>query len=439
MMKRKRTLLIVSLLFVVILSSVSLYYKYESNKIITIEFGMFVGSNWDVANANSYDIIDKAIQRFEVEHENVKIHYYSGILKEDYSEWLARKFIMGDAPDVFMVLSEDFNLLTSLGLLKNLKDLYDKDDDFNLSKYYTTALDTGKYQEEQYALPYETVPTLMFVNKTLLEKNNIPMPKNNWTWNDLYQISQSITKDTDQDGIIDQFGTLNYSWLEAAYTNGGVLFDENGKEAYLTDDRIVDSVKYVNRLYDLNKGQQVTVDDYNSGNVAFMPLLFSDYRTYKTYPYKIKKYTKFQWDCMTLPAGENGSNVSEVKTLLMGMNKKTKKEQLAWEFLKLLTYDPEIQIDIFKYSKGVSVLKEVTESDEARAYLRKDTEENEQVIDNQLLSDVIEYGTITPKFQDYNEVIKLADSQVTKIIEESNDIDSSMKILQRLISHYLKQ
>ena len=28
---------------------------------ITLEFGMFTGSNWDVAQANSFTIIDKAI------------------------------------------------------------------------------------------------------------------------------------------------------------------------------------------------------------------------------------------------------------------------------------------------------------------------------------------------------------------------------------------
>ena len=41
---------------------------YLANKPIVLEFGMFVGSNWDVANANSYQIIDKVIAEFEREH-----------------------------------------------------------------------------------------------------------------------------------------------------------------------------------------------------------------------------------------------------------------------------------------------------------------------------------------------------------------------------------
>ena len=62
---------------------------------------MFTGSNWDVASASSFVMIDKAIAKFEEEHPGVRIHYYSGISKEDYSEWCARKLLEGKMPDVF--------------------------------------------------------------------------------------------------------------------------------------------------------------------------------------------------------------------------------------------------------------------------------------------------------------------------------------------------
>lgn len=54
---------------------------------VVLEFGMFTGSYWDVANANSFTIIDQAIETFEAAHPGVRIHYYSGVDKDDYSEW----------------------------------------------------------------------------------------------------------------------------------------------------------------------------------------------------------------------------------------------------------------------------------------------------------------------------------------------------------------
>ena len=156
--------------------SAMLLAVYFQKKNTTLEFGMFTGSNWDVANANSFIIIDKAIARFEQEHPGVKIHYYSGVLKEDYSEWFSRKLLEGEEPDVFMVLGTDFNQFSALGVMKNLDDLIQEDADFRPDRYFSSAFRTGQYGDVQYALPYEVVPTLMFVNKTLLTKEGIEMP-----------------------------------------------------------------------------------------------------------------------------------------------------------------------------------------------------------------------------------------------------------------------
>ncbi len=435
----KKTYRVMLACIVIILSLPVTVYLMEREKQVTLELGIFVGSNWDVANANSYVIIDKAIERFEKEHKNVKIHYYSGILKRDYSEWFAKQLLLGKMPDVFMILSNDFNRLASLGALKDLDGLMEQDKSFLREDYFTTTLLSGQYNGIQYALPYETVPTLMFVNKTLLQKEGIEVPDSDWTWDDLYEISKQITKDINGDGHLDQFGTYNYDWLDAAYTNGMVLFEEGDTKINLANDKVLQAVKFTKQLYDLNQGRKVTQEDFDSGNVAFMPLPFADYRTYKTYPYKIKKYLSFQWDCITLPAGSSGGNISEVNTLLMGISNKTNQEQLAWEFLKLLTYEEEIQMDIFRYSQGASVLKKVTGSMEAEVILQEYMEESERVINNDLLSRVIEQGMVAPQFLKYKEAVSLATSEIQGTIENGKNIDSSLKILQNKINQYLKQ
>lgn len=404
-----------------------------------LEFGMFTGSNWDVASANSFVIMDKAIAAFEESHPGVKIHYSSGILKEDYSEWCARKLLEGQLPDVFMVLDTDFSQYCSLGVMKNLDELIRQDTDFDASAYFSTALNVGRDNGHQYALPYEVVPTLLFVNKSLLAKEGIEMPDQEWTWEDMYEICRKVTRDTDGDGLLDQFGTYNYNWLNAVNTSGAQLFSEDGARANFTNQQVHSALRFTKQLYDLNQGQKVTQEDYNNGKVAFMPLTFAEYRTYKTYPYKIKKYTTFQWDCTTFPAGREGDNTSEVDALLIGINERTKHEALAWEFLKQLTYEKEMQMDIFRYSQGVSVLKDVTMSEEAAAIIQEDMDEGERVIDSRLLGSVIEDGIVAPRILQYDQVINLADSEFTKMMEEDKNIDSTTKIFQRTINGILNR
>ena len=404
-----------------------------------LEFGMITGSNWDVANANSFTIIDQAIERFESEHPGVKIHYYSGVRKDDYSEWFSRKLLAGKEPDVFMVLGTDFNQFSSMGVMKNLEPLMKNDPDFEPEKYFSSALRTGQYGDVQYALPYETVPTLMFVNKTLLAKEGIAMPNPDWNWDTMYSICEKTTKDLDGDGVPDQFGCYNFGWQDAVYSNGGEIFAADGKESNFTDEKVVEAIQFVRRLNDLYQGRKVTQEDFNAGNVVFMPLTFAEYRTYKTYPYKIKRYTNFQWDCITMPAGYQGGNLSQVDSLLMGISSHTKHEQLAWEFLKLLTYDESIQTEIFRSSQGASVLKAVTESKEMENIVQEDMEETDTVISGSLLGRIIEDGRIEPQFKRYEQALALADSEIGQILENDETIDSSLKILQRTINSYLQQ
>ena len=435
-MKRKRTAGIALLCAVLLCAG---RFVCGCCRTTVLEVGIFAGSNWDVANANSYVIIDKAVEKFESMHKNVKVHYYSGIRKEDYSEWFSRQLLRGQEPDVFMVLGEDFNQFAEIGAMKDLESLMASDPDFDSTCYYSTALQAGQYEGRQYALPYETVPTLMFVNKSLLNREGLSVPDNDWTWDDLYRICCYVTKDKDGDGLLDQFGTYNYGWTEAVYSNDAKLFDESGTESYFNDERVTEAVRFTKQIMDLNGMQKVSKDDFDSGNVAFMPLPFTEYRTYKTYPYKIKKYTKFQWDCITLPAGTEGGNTSVINTLLMGISNHTKKEQLAWEFLKLLTYDEEIQMDLFRYSQGVSVLREVTTSRETEEILQEDMEKNEKFIDNALVSDVIENGVVTPKFPKYADAITMADNEINRMIEDDDNVENSLRILQRQISKYLRR
>ena len=407
-MKKKSIYGLVVCFLSIILIILAWNYR-QKNKPIVLEFGMFAESNWDVKNANAYVIIDDAIKKFEKEHPGVKVHYETGIRKEDYSEWLDRKILEGETPDVFMVLSDDFYKYVSLNVISDLDNQIANDRNFKKEYFFDTVLDIGKYHESQYALPYEVVPTLMFVNKTLLEQEGIEVPNENWTWK------------------------------EAVYSNGAELFDKDGKKAFFSGTKVNEAVKFVKKLNEMNGGREVTQNDFDSGNVAFMPLAFSEYRTYKTYPYKIKKYTSFQWDCTSMPAGPGGHNTSEVDALLMTIGNKSKHKELAWEFLKMLTSDSSIQREIFEYSQGASVLKYVTGSRYAESMIRKDMDVDERVIDNRLLSDAIENGRINPKFSKYSEAMALAENEIDDIYKNEKNIDSSLKVFQRSITKFLNQ
>lgn len=411
---------------------------YYTQKPVVLRIGVFAGSNWNVPSPESGKIIDNAIQIFEKNHPNVQIEYVSGILKEDYSNWISKEALDGKLPDVFMVLSDDLSTYAKVGMLEQLDTYMQTDTEFNQNRYFSTTLNAGDIYDHQYALPYESAPTLMFVNKTLLEENGIEIPNVNWTWDDFYSICEKLTVDTDGDGEIDQFGEYGYTWDNALSSNGQALFDEENKKCNLQNDDVYSAVEFVRKLNGLSRGQNVTNELFDKGKIAFCPMKFSEYRTYKPYPWSVKKYSNFEWDCLPMPAGPNGYNVSEMDSLLCGVSKMSSKKKLAWEFLKLLCYDEKTQESLFKYSQGVSVLKDVSTSKNVTKYIQEDAPQDSSY-NLDFFDDMMEHAITIKKFEGYDQMYSMADSEIRRVIGTDEDIESAMQKLNEELNILLEK
>lgn len=405
----------------------------SKEKILTL--GVFSDSYWGVQNGYANKIIDDAISRFEAKHPGVKVQFESGIMKSDYSEWLSEQMMKDTEPDVFFVQEADFSTFAQINALKNLNDLIKEDDSFDPDAFYRTAYEYGKYGGKQYALPIECAPNMMFVNKSILDREKIELPARDWTWNDFYRICRKVTKDTDGTGIIDQFGTVNYSWIDAFDANGVELFDEKGKNCDFTVKEIGDSIAFLEKLDALGSGNSLSERNFAQGNVVFQPMLFSEYRAYKSQEMSFKKYSGFEWDCVTMPAGPSGDNYSRLDTLSIAMSENTTQEELAWEFMKLLTTDPQIQSEIFNYSAGISVLPEVTQSEETR---RKITQSTGTEFNLDILESAMEKSVTRTRFRGFDNAQEEVGLAVRSILESNSNIQMEQIIWNRTINNYLK-
>lgn len=404
-----------------------------------LRLGFATGSYWNAPIGDCYTVIDAAITRFEQSHPGVKVEYTSGILKRDYSEWLVGQFLLGQEPDVFMVLPEDFGMLYGLGALKPLDGLIARDDTVLPDDFYPAALSSGVAEDRaQYALPYECVPTLMFVNKSLLEAEGISVPDSNWTWAQFYEICAAVTRDLNADGTPDQFGSYGYTWRDALAANGGALFSEDGTHCLLAEPKATQAVAFAQQLAALYQGCDITAKDFDQGHVAFRPFLFSDYRTYQPYPWRIKRYSGFEWDCIPMPRGPYGCNSSELSAMLAGISSRTSQPALAWALLKELTCTDETQAMLFTDSHGVSALRRVTQSGQTRQVLRQDTPGSSRLA-LEALSSTMEQAIAAPHFQSAGQANLLADSLVEAAITDEQNLDLQLLRVQRELENFLNR
>lgn len=413
----------------------SLYYFQHKR---TITLGFFTGSAWDVPDAYTYQLIDDAVEKFEIAHPGVKVRFVSGIQKDDYSEYIAAALIKGNAPDVFFVLPEDFSTLAGTDALMKLDGYIDRDTDYDKSRYYNASFEFGNISGSQYGIPFESVPSMMFVNKTLLKNEGVNEIPEDWTWEDFYEICDRVTKDIDGNGIEDQFGVCDYTWQHAFVTNGVEAFDANGTRCNLIGENAVEAVDFIKKINGLTKGNIVTADDFDKGNVAFMPALLSDYRTYKPYPWSIKKYTNFELDCITLPRGEKGDNKSTMSTLLLAMNSRTDKEGLAWELIKTFCYDIEIQSEIYTYKEGASVLKTVTDSMTTMLSINQVLSE-EGGMDMNLITSIMDHAEPDYNFRDITSVKEMIDVGIDDIVQNGTDSKIGLQMIEKRVRSFLDE
>lgn len=426
------------IIITILIAGGCVYAQYQSMQVKHLTVGVFAESHWEVPSSTPHAILQDAIEDFQREHPNVQVTFVSGIPKTEYSEWLAGKMLSGDEPDVFLINSNDFSNWASIGALANLNTFIESDKDFDMEAFYPSTTDVCQLDDIYQALPVECNPSLMFVNKTLLARENIPIPQNDWQWDDFYKICKQVTRDRDGDGVIDQYGFHDYSWKHAALTNGVDLFDSTGTHANFANPRLEETIFFVMSLRELNRGYIVSDKDFDLGNVAFRPFTFSEYRTYLPYPWRIKKYTAFEWDVVAFPAGPNGSNVSYVDTLLLGMSARTDHPKLAWEFMKKISYDKKTQMGILAKSQGLPVRRDIL-TDEKSQEVFDHAMGAEQQMPLTVINDILERGVATYTFKNFQDVMILADTNIQKIIDGRLPLNNSLNRLQKEVNNYLEQ
>ena len=158
----------------VLIAAAAALLVFAAGRKTVLYIGFPCDSYWNAPGEDYYTFMDTAIARFEAEHPNVTVRYTSGIGVEDYSEWLSGRFLLGQEPDVMVILPEDFVQFSDAGALYGLDGLIAGDPEVDTADFYTAALESGADKGVQYALPLECVPQMMFINRPCCKARAFP-------------------------------------------------------------------------------------------------------------------------------------------------------------------------------------------------------------------------------------------------------------------------
>jgi multiple sugar transport system substrate-binding protein len=410
----------------------------KSGEPITLSFAVYSGNNWGVPDGRAYAIYDRAKEMFEARPENagIRIKLVTGTLYRDYSEWFAQSVMKGREPDLFMVKEDDFNIFASVGIMEDLRPYLRKDRFFRAAAFYPKALEAGALAGAQYSLPISVVPSFLIVNKTLLAREGLRIDLEDWTWGQFYRICRALTKDTDGDGVVDQFGVYGYTWQNAFYTNDQTLFSPDGSRTAFDNEALEETIEYMKRIYDLDRGVVAKESDFDRGHAGFRTFNLSEYRTYGTYPYRILKYSNFEWEVVPFPSGPRGHSMSKLYTVQVGMSSRSRHKEEAYRFLSFVAGSEDFQRRIWRESNVLPVNRNVIAE---LKYEGGNSENDERLLSFLADNRIMENLYVDPAFKWYSDMKTRIDDQVFKMIATDQNIRSGIPALRKDIDSLLAE
>jgi multiple sugar transport system permease protein len=187
----------------------------------------------DWASLEEMEMNRKTIAAFHTLHPEIEVEYEPNPGRQ-YEEKLLTSLAAGAPPDVFLLDSKLIPTFTNKRVLLDLLPFVDNLD-IDTSIWFPAVRAIGERNGGLYAFPKGFTPLMIYYNKEMFRRAGVPLPTPGWTWDEYLERARALTRDTDGDGIPDEFGTAftNYYfyWIPWVWTAGGDVVSPEGDRA----------------------------------------------------------------------------------------------------------------------------------------------------------------------------------------------------------------
>ena len=195
---------------------------------------------------------------FIAENKGVKIDLLpiAGDNWGGYLANLATTIASGEKPDIAFTASEGVKFLSQNGLIVPINDYLESDPDAKAIQddIAPALLQSFAVGDDIAALPNGWNNMSVYYNTAVFDAAGVAYPEEGWTWDDFKTTAAALTKDTNGDGVSDQYG---FTWasneifpgiLPWVANAGGNLVSDDVCEATADSEPVVEGVTFLNDL-----------------------------------------------------------------------------------------------------------------------------------------------------------------------------------------------
>ncbi|MEK3721771.1 ABC transporter substrate-binding protein [Paenibacillus sp. FSL H8-0034] len=279
------------------------------------------------------DTFKLVFEEYKKENPNITVQLDT-IPQQQYYDKLRLQLSSGDDIDL---IGGNMDVFLDTGILEPLDD-YIKKSNVDVSGF-GPLYDNLKVNDKMYGLPYRKSNWMLYYNKTLFDKMNVPYPKADMTWEDFRELAKKMTQG---EGANKMYGAFLHPWAQTWYIQavqtGASIID---KDLTPFKNALQFRMDMENDGSIMSWAEQITTSaHYNSafqkGNVAMN--LIGDWHIAQLRTAEQEKKINFDWDVVPVPhpAGV-APNTSLATPVSLMLNKASKHKEEAFKLLQFMT------------------------------------------------------------------------------------------------------
>jgi multiple sugar transport system substrate-binding protein len=354
----------------------------------------FWGDPWEV------EINEQVVEVFEADHPHIQIETFHRPWNDYFGE-LRAKFDKGEpVPDVLFWTQAPIDI--PKGYFMDLGPTM-KAENYDLNDFFRGLLIHFKIGDSIYGLPRDSDTKVIYYNKRLFNRADLPFPEKGWSWEDLRNISLALK----------EAGVAEYSfayeadnwWMIMIWQNGVQIFDDKlfPTRTFLGDSAAAEAIQF---FADLTNVDQVTPPYEVLRSSEEIATLFKEQKLAMAFGNHalvpaFADIKDFEWDVVELPLQRRRANVAAGAGYVIAAN--TQHPEAAWTFLKFLA-GPKGQAVFAESGVAVPARRSVARSD---LFMEQSPPHKAQAF-----LDGVEVGEADPAFVGASEIIDMMNNEV---------------------------
>jgi multiple sugar transport system substrate-binding protein len=328
-------------------------------------------SGWP-GNPTEEAAIKEAVEVFNSQNSDIQVKWDP--IPGDYKQTLLTRLSAGTGPDIFYVDIYYFEELARKNVLLPL-DLYIQKENFDVDDFYQNLIDGFTFNERLYGLPKDFSTLVLYYNKEIFDKYDVPYPTEHDTYEDMLSKAELLKSSGFETPMVlaADFNRV----IPFIHAFGGKIVNDDMKQA-LTSDKSLEAIEFYTDLvneYEVafepsNVGSGWIGEAIAAGKVAMaMSGPWTKGFIDDQYPNMSDKI-----DMTLMPKEEE--RASMIYTVSWSINRQTQNREAAWKVLKFLT------------NEGQKIFTEKT----SILASRKSIAEKAKTSENKVFYDSVEFG-----------------------------------------------